>query len=164
MAKNKINYIWGLLRLSLGWIFFWAFIDKLWGLGFATPVAKSWLTGNSPTLGFLKFAAKGPLAEIFHNLAGNIAVDWLFMLGLAFIGISLLLGICVRLASYTAILMLALIYLAGSIWPANNPFLDEHIIYIIIAIGLTMAHSGQTLGFGRWWARTKLVTHFPILE
>ena len=29
---NAAGYFWGLLRLSMGWVFFWAFIDKVFGL------------------------------------------------------------------------------------------------------------------------------------
>ncbi|HLV72357.1 MAG TPA: hypothetical protein VKY91_06180, partial [Vulgatibacteraceae bacterium] len=31
------RYVWAAARLALGWIFAWAFVDKLFGLGFATP-------------------------------------------------------------------------------------------------------------------------------
>ena len=81
---NKTNYVWGLLRLSIGWIFLWGFIDKLFGLGFATKADSAWLAGGSPTFGFLKFAVKGPFAGFYHGLAGSAAVDWLFMAGLSF--------------------------------------------------------------------------------
>lgn len=56
MEEIKGKYIWGLLRLGMGWIFFWAFIDKVFGLGFATATGKGWIDGVSPTFGFLKFA------------------------------------------------------------------------------------------------------------
>ena len=32
----KGGIFWGLLRLAMGWIFLWAFLDKLLALGFAT--------------------------------------------------------------------------------------------------------------------------------
>ena len=35
------------LRLVLGFTFMWAFIDKLFGLGYATPAAKAWISGGS---------------------------------------------------------------------------------------------------------------------
>jgi len=54
-------YIWALLRFSLGWIFLWAFVDKLFGLGFATESGKGWIDGGSPIFGFLNFAARGPM-------------------------------------------------------------------------------------------------------
>ena len=88
MKKEKIVMV--LLRLSMGFIFIWAFFDKVFGLGFATTAEKAWINGASPTLGFLKFAVKGPFADIFHNLAGIAIVDWLFMLGLLFVGLTLI--------------------------------------------------------------------------
>lgn len=162
--QNITNYIWGILRLGMGWIFFWAFIDKLFGLGFATEPGKAWLAGGSPTFGFLKFATKGPFAEIYQSLAGNVLVDWLFMLGLLFVGITLLSGVLVRLGGYTGALMLVLIYTAGFILPEHNPFLDDHIIYAIVMIGLTITNSGQWLGLGKWWSERSIVKKYPILS
>lgn len=120
----------------MGWIFFWAFLDKLIGLGFNTGFDKSWLSGNSPTLGFLEHATKGPLADFYFNLAGNPMVDWFFMSGLLFVGLTLLFGIYVKLGGIAGILMLTLIYTAGFLPPVSNPFLDQHIVYIIIMVGL----------------------------
>jgi thiosulfate dehydrogenase [quinone] large subunit len=174
-AKTKI--VWALLRLAIGWTFFWAFLDKLFGLGFKTCVNSktmeymgvlcdkgTWLTGGSPTMGFLKFATKGPLAGIFQSMAGNGFVDWLFMLGLALIGLAMLLGVGVRIAGYSGALMLILMYLAASIPPENNPFLDEHITEAIICLGLASVRAGRFWGLGQWWANTALVRRFPILE
>ena len=46
IIEKKQEYILGLLRISIGLIFLWAFFDKLFGLGFATSFDKSWLAGN----------------------------------------------------------------------------------------------------------------------
>jgi|SRR3989344_2763558 len=164
MENNKTKYIWGLLRIGMGWIFFWAFIDKLFGLGFATTPEKAWIEGGSPTFGFLSFATKGPFTEFYKNLAGNPVVDWLFMLGLFFVGVTLLLGIFVKLGSYTGVLMLILMYTAGFILPVNNPFLDDHIIYTVLMIGFTISQSGYYLGFGKLWSKTKLIQKYNIFE
>ncbi|MFI7542538.1 hypothetical protein ACIBQZ_14865, partial [Actinoplanes sp. NPDC049599] len=48
------------LRLALGWVFLWAFIDKMFGLGLATPEKGAWINGGSPTKGFLGNAVAGP--------------------------------------------------------------------------------------------------------
>ena len=61
---KKENLIWGILRLALGWIFLWAFLDKVFGLGFATTPEKSWINGVSPTYGFLKFGTTGILSPL----------------------------------------------------------------------------------------------------
>ena len=156
--------IWGLLRLALGWIFLWAFIDKVWGLGFTTKPEGAWLHGGSPTSGFLQFGTKGPFAEIFKNLAGSGIVDWLFMLGLLFVGVTLILGIFVRLGGYVGVLILILMYVAGFLPPEHNPFVDEHIVYALIMAGLTVTHAGGYLGFGGAWRNTNLVRKFPIFE
>ena len=159
-----MQYVLGLLRLVMGWIFLWAFVDKVFGLGFATTVDKSWLVGASPTSGFLQFGVHGPFASFFQNLAGVPLVDWLFMFGLLFIGISLMLGIFVKLGGFSGVAMLVLMYLAIGLSPANNPFIDEHIVYILVMIILVLTNSGQYLGFGKWWTNTSLVQKYKFLK
>ncbi|WP_228010236.1 hypothetical protein [Nonomuraea phyllanthi] len=60
---------------SLGWIFLWAFLDKTFGWGFATPAAKAWINGGSPTTGFLKGTGEHALGGFFGSLAGQAWVD-----------------------------------------------------------------------------------------
>lgn len=160
---KKIQYIWASLRLGIGWIFLWSFLDKLFGLGFSTVPDKAWIQGVSPTTSFLKFGTHGPFSEIFQDLAGCVIVDWLFMMGLLFVGLALILGIGVKIAGYFGSLMMLLIWLS-LFPPEHNPFLDEHIIYIIIFLGLGVTESGQWFGLGKWWASTALVKKYPILE
>ncbi len=164
MEETKGKYIWGLLRIGIGWIFFWAFIDKVFGLGFATIAGKGWIDGVSPTFGFLKFAAKGPFINFYQGLAGNPIIDWLFMAGCLGIGISFLLGIGMRIATYSGILMYVLMYTAGFILPEHNPFLDEHIMYPLLMLGLMKIKAGRWLGLSEWWSNTALVRKFRILE
>ena len=157
-------YVWAVLRLLMGWMFFWAFIDKLFGLGFATAAESSWLNGGSPTLGFLKFATHGPFAEFYQAIAGNAFVDVAFMAGLAGVGVSLLLGIGVRLGAASGVLMLVLMYSAASMPPENNPFVHDRLVYAVIMTGLMASSAGGTFGLGRWWARTPVVRRLPILK
>ena len=63
------------LRVSTGFVFLWAFLDKTFGLGYATPHAKAWISGGSPTKGFLSGVEAGPLQSLFHNLAGTTFAD-----------------------------------------------------------------------------------------
>ncbi|HET7673679.1 MAG TPA: hypothetical protein VFK11_04175 [Candidatus Saccharimonadales bacterium] len=179
MAKNakqnaKAAYVWGVTRIALGLIFLWAFVDKLWGLGYSTCASEktgeiarfcdaSWLNGGSPTAGFLQHATKGPFADFFQNLAGNGLVDWLFMLGLLGIGLALVLGIVMRLATVFGVILLGLMYLAA-IPPANNPVIDDHIIYILVLVGLLKVNDEQKYGLGEKWAKTGLVKRYPILK
>jgi len=131
------DYIWAALRILLGWVFFWAFLDKLLGLGFSTAPEGAWISGGSPTAGFLSSAVYGPLASVYQLLAGNIIIDVLFMLSLLFIGISLLLGFWTKAGAYTGAVLMLLIW-SSRFPPQNNPLIDEHIIYIVILIGISM--------------------------
>lgn len=159
----KTEVLWSLLRILLGFIFFWAFIDKVFGLGFATTPDKSWLQGVSPTAGFLKFGTEGIFAPFFHSLAGNPLVDWLFMLGLLSISVSLLLGIGLRIAGYSGTTLMSLMYL--SLFPSkHNPIVDEHIIYLLLFLILAKGEVGHRFSLYAWWKQTTLVRNYPILE
>lgn len=159
--KNDERYIWAVLRIGMGWLFLWSFLDKLFGLGFATASENAWLAGGSPTSGYLNFATSGPLAPLFQGLAGNPIVDWLFMVGLLAIGLSLILGMGVKIGGYAGALLVFLMWLSH-LPPQNNPFLDDHIIYAIIFIGLARVKAGQWLGLGKWWSER--VKNYPFLE
>ena len=165
MKLNLEQLLWGVLRLSLGWIFLWAFADKVWGLGFSTEPGKGWIDGTSPTFGYLKFATHGPLAGVFQALAGNALVDWLFMVGLLLIGIALMLGIGLRVAGYSGALMMFLLLLATSLPPEHNPLIDEHAVYLVVLLLITQKVSvGSYLGLGAWWEQLKMVKHYPWLR
>src|SRR5687767_16033133 len=84
----RSSYAWASLRIALGAIFFWAFLDKTFGLAFATKPEAAWIRGGSPTQGFLEFGTKGPFKEFFGNIAGHPFTDALFMLGLAAVGLA----------------------------------------------------------------------------
>ena len=153
--RDATSYFWALLRLGMGWIFLWAFLDKVFGLGFATEAGKGWIDGGSPTFGFLKFGTTGPLAELYAGLAGNAVVDWLFMLGILAIGLPLVLGIGVRIAASIGAVILMLMY-SALLLPEHNPVLDDHIIYAVIMLGLAVAIRATTWvsadgGPGRGW-------------
>lgn len=153
----------GLARITLGWIFFWAFIDKLFGLGFATAKGKAWLDGVSPTAGFLKGASNGPFESIFQGMAGSMVVDWLFMLGLCLIGLSLILGVGVKIAGYAGALLMLFMWLAV-LPPKQNPIVDDHIVYLFVLLTFTRIPVGTWLGMGRWWSNMPFVKKYPVLQ
>jgi thiosulfate dehydrogenase [quinone] large subunit len=162
-SDRKTRVVWAALRMAMGWTFFWAFVDKLFGLGFATEAGKGWIDGGSPTFGFLSFATKGPFVEVFKGMAASATIEWLFLLGLLGIGLPLLLGVGVKIAASTGVVMYLLMYVAGSMPPEHNPFMDEHIIGAIIMLGLIFAAGGSPIGLGRLWMRTGLVKRYPVL-
>jgi len=155
------RYLWALTRLCLGWTFLWPFLDKTFGLGHETTTAHAWINGGSPSFGFLS-GAIGPFAGIYQSIAGAGLVDWLFMIGLLGIAVALLLGIGVRIAAVSGAVLLILMW-SASLPPQDDIFMDNHIIYAIVLIGLALVGAGNTLGFGRWWTQTSLVRRFPWL-
>ena len=64
------------LRLATGFIFLWAFLDKLFGLGYSTKSANAWIHGGSPTNGFLSHVAVGPFMTpiVPAVIAGNLNI------------------------------------------------------------------------------------------
>jgi thiosulfate dehydrogenase (quinone) large subunit len=160
---SAVRYVWAAARFSLGWIFMWAFLDKTFGLGHETTSKQAWIHGGSPTKGFLAMGTKGPLSSFYHHIAGATWADWLFMIGLAGIGIALILGIGMRVAAVTGALLMVMMW-SAVLPPANNVFMDDHLIYALVIVGLALASAGDTLGLGRWWSSTRLVRAFPILK
>lgn len=161
------------LRLALGFEFLWAFLDKLFGLGYSTPRAQAWIHGGSPTSGFLGGADVGPFQGAFRSLSGITAMDWLFMAGLLGVGVAFLLGVALRPAAFAAVLMLALMWLAvwvparaagGQPSGSTNPLVDDHVVsifgFIVVA---TFAQWGAG-HLGRRWAALPVVRTRPWLR
>jgi thiosulfate dehydrogenase [quinone] large subunit len=155
------------LRIATGLVFFWAFLDKAFGLHYATSSAKSWINGGSPTKGFLSSVEVGPLSSTFHSMAGDTWVNWLFMLGLLGIGIGLIAGVALRITALTGALMMAMMWLAefplaqhtnaGEPSGSSNPLMDSHLIYAIVMVVLAATYAGNTWGLGKLWARLPFV-------
>jgi len=155
-AQKVARYAMAAARISLGWVFLWAFLDKTFGLGHETAHAAAWIRGGSPTKGFLAFGAAGPFKGFYHSIAGAPWADWLFMVGLLAIGVALLLGVTMRLAAGAGALMLVLMWTVV-LPPANNPVMDDHLIYAMLLVILAAAGAGATLGLGRAWERLPFV-------
>ena len=157
MAKSltKQNYktAWyalALTRILLGFVFLWAFLDKTFGLGFATAAEKAWVAGGSPTAGFLKMGVnpESPFAAFFNNLAGSAYIDILFMAGLLGIGVALIAGVGLRIAAVTGTALLVLMWVA--IMPLeNNPLVDDHIVYV--AVLWVIAAGRREFSLANWW-------------
>ena len=155
------------LRIGTGLIFLWAFVDKLFGLGYATPAERAWINGGSPTKGFLSGVEVSPFQDAFHAIAGAGWANWLFMLGLAGVGIAVTLGVALRFSAIAGTVMMLLMWLAefpldrftaaGEPSMSTNPILDYHVIYALALIVFAVTYAGNTWGLGRWWAALPFV-------
>ena len=163
------------LRIAFGITFLWAFLDKTFALGFHTGYdeagnldrfgSAAWINGGSPTEGFLTFGvpADNPFKGFFDALAGQAWVDWVFMIGLLGIGVTLLLGVGMRVGTAAGALMYAFMY-AAVLPLENNPVVDDHLIGVIVMAVLAFGAAGRTWGFGKAWERTHLAQQYPWLR
>ncbi|MEV7098610.1 DoxX family membrane protein [Amycolatopsis sp. NPDC051045] len=155
------------LRIVMGLTFLWAFFDKTFGLGYSTSSAQAWISGGSPTNGFLGHVQVGPMQSMLRDWAGAGWADWLFMLALLGLGVALLLGVALRPAAVAGTVLLALMWIAewplarstsaGTATSSTNPLIDYHLVYLVVLIVLAAFAAGDTWGLGRRWADLGLV-------
>ncbi|GAA2634366.1 DoxX family membrane protein [Paractinoplanes durhamensis] len=159
MVTKTAAKVLAVLRVATGFVFLWAFLDKTFGFGYATPSAKAWVNGGSPTKGFLSSVEAGPLKGFFHSIAGTHFANWAFMIGMLGIGLALILGIGLRVAAGAGALMMAFMWLAE--WPlasgSSNPIVDYHVVYALAAVLFALTYAGQTWGLGKIWAKLPFV-------
>ena len=184
VRTRGLQRVFGILRIAMGWTFLWAFLDRAFGLGFGTGRnaetgaitffgTDAWIHGGSPTAGVVGFALKGPFKGTIQSITGyemtqvgpHVAgwVDWLFMGTMLAIGVALILGIATKLAAIGGIAWLATFYLATAIWPEFNPFMDQHLVEIVVLAGLLLANAGRYYGFGKTWQKLGFVKQRPYL-
>jgi thiosulfate dehydrogenase (quinone) large subunit len=173
-GQTKGMWAWTVLRILLGWSFLWAFLDKMFGFGFATcrtPETgaidvlcdSAMLSGGSPTYGFLAFGTEGShTGFVFEWMAsaGPDAIGWAdigFMSALLLGGVALMLGIGVRFAAIGGALLMLFMFLAADVWPENNPVNSSHLIEMVAFLGIATVGAGPFALQG-WFDRT-----FPAL-
>jgi thiosulfate dehydrogenase [quinone] large subunit len=153
LAQSVMGPFTLLLRLTMGWIFIWSGIDKA--------------VTNFSAAGFLVHSTQGPLGGWFQSLGANQAalnvIDPLVIWGQILIGATLVLGLFTRSGLFWGAAMVMMFYLA-QFPPANNPFMDEHLVYILLFGLLGALGSGRILGVDAlveripWVKRNRVVT------
>ena len=147
VTSKPARFVLALLRIAVGFIFLWSFVDKTFGLHYSTGPSRAWINAGTPAQSYLTGATTGkPLASFFESLAMP-AMDWLFMLGLLGIGLAFLLGIGTRLAAVAGVVMLGFMYAAVApwVWGSLNPVVNEHLVYALVLILIPLTSAGDTL-------------------
>lgn len=148
-----------ILRILLGFVFLWAFFDKMFGLGYSTTSQNAMINGGSPTRGFLQYGS-----ETLSALGDFFAVtDVIIMAAFLLLGLALILGIGMKIATIGGTLLLIMMYI-GVFPPDTNPLIDYHIIYIFLLLAICLANAGDFLGMGKQWKEMEIVKKLPILE
>ncbi|MBI5421222.1 MAG: DoxX family membrane protein [Parcubacteria group bacterium] len=142
-------------RVIMGWMFFYAgytkLVDPKWS-------AEGYIKGAKTFHGFYQMLLSPSLLP-----AINFMNEW----GLTLLGVSLVLGVGVRLSSYCGVLLLALYYLAILQFPYPNPhayIVDEHIIYISALLLLASMKAGRVWGLETWCSKLPICRRFPRLR
>lgn len=126
-----------ILRISLGWVFLYAGITKI-------------LNPNWTAAGFLKGATN--MTGFFNYLMQpNVlpAVDLLNQLGLTLLGVSLILGLFVRVSAPSGVVLMVLYYLPKLDFPhpSNTSYIvDDHIVYALVLIYFAVINAGKYWG------------------
>ncbi len=155
VERSNVRYLWAVVRLGMAWTFLWSFFDNMFGLNHQTTTAQAWINGGNPTKGFLS-GSVGLFSGIYTGIAGSGTVNVLFMVGLLGIGLALALGVAMWPAAVAGAAMLVLMW-SASLPPSDNLFLDNHIIYALLLIGLAAVGAGKTFGIGKRWEQIELV-------
>lgn len=125
-----------LLRVGLGALFFWAgwvkIIDPQWS-------AAGYIAGSKTLTGFYSWLLQPGILPII-----NFLNEW----GLMLIGLALILGIFVRLASFFGIVIMILYYIP--IYLPANGFIDMHIIYSLVFLVFMAFGAGKILTLNDW--------------
>jgi thiosulfate dehydrogenase (quinone) large subunit len=138
-----------LLRLSMAWTFLYAASHQVF-VGWSV----AGFLGSAKTFHGLFALFTGPVvAPVITFL-----VSW----GHLLIGLSLLVGLLVRVSSVFGIALMLLYWMAHMDFPyisdKNNFLVDEHIVNALVLGLLIATHAGHLWGLDAWAARQKSVT------
>jgi thiosulfate dehydrogenase (quinone) large subunit len=136
-----------LLRISMGWLFFYAGITKIVNPEWS---AAGYLRGAKTFAGFFTaLTSPGVLPVV------NFLNEW----GLTLIGAALILGVAVRVAGSFGALIMLLYYLPILDFPyagEHSFIVDDHIIYALALLVLGVIKAGRAWGLSEW-----LSSRFP---
>lgn len=141
------------LRLLLGWFMFFAGLEKV-------------LNPTWTAQGFLSNAKTFPDFYAWFALPMNTWwVDPLNAWGIMLVGVALLLGVSVRIASWAGFLLMILYYFPQNIFPSvpHGYIVEEHIIYAAVFVLVALHEPSHHLGFSRILKRS-FVGRIPLLR
>ncbi len=143
-----------LLRVTIGWMMFYAGISHVLNPKFS---AAGYLAGAKVLTGFYHWLASPGILPVV-----NFVNEW----GLTLLGVSLILGIGVRLSTKLGALLMALYWLPlGILHPdAHSLIVDDHIIYAAALLLLSSLSAGRVWGLDNWCSNLPICSKFPKLR
>lgn len=140
-AKSKVNSFG--LRVTL-------FITRvvtgasLIGLGLRLFFSGGWGAWNSMGVVLPSTYPRGPIGKIFLNFWGNYFVIQLLIWASVAVGLALVFGAFLRLASYGGMLIMLMLYLA--VIPPATVIFNQHTVYIMVFTILVVSKAGEIGG------------------
>ncbi|HEY4515870.1 MAG TPA: DoxX family protein [Candidatus Paceibacterota bacterium] len=150
--SQKVSVI--LLRITMGWMFLYAGWSHVIDPNFS---AAGYLAGAKTFVGFYHYLASPNILPIV-----NFVNEW----GLTLLGVSLILGISVRLSGKLGALLMILYWLPlGILHPdAHSLIVDDHIIYAAALLVLSSISAGRIWGLENWCSNLPLCSKYPKLR
>ncbi len=137
MTKTKHLPLF-LLRISMGWFFFYAGITKVLDPAWS---AAGYIKGAKSFVWFYHALLHPSVLPVV-----NFLNEW----GLTLLGLSLIIGAFVRLSSWLGVILMALYYFVILDFPYPNThafIVDEHVIYALVLVVFASTHAGRAWGF-----------------
>jgi len=137
MINNKYQrFMVLLLRLAMGWMMFYAGTTKVLDPGWS---AAGYLKSAKTFAGFYQWLAQPDIIPFI-----NFINEW----GLTLLGVSLILGIFVRLSSLLGVLLMLLYYIPVLSFPyvGHGYIVDEHVIYALVLLFFAASRAGRIWG------------------
>lgn len=153
VGKNAARWI-AALRVALGWLMFYAGITKLID---PTWSAAEYLTHAQTFAGFYNWLAQpGILGAV------NFLNEW----GLTLLGVSLIVGVGVRVSASLGAILMLLYYFPAVNFPfvANGFLVDEHIVYATALVLLAAVRAGRYYGLETRCANLPICSRYPRLR
>lgn len=153
---NKIQKIsLAVLRISMGWLMFYAGITKILDPNWS---AAGYLNNAKTLTSFFQWFVSPDILPIT-----NFINEW----GLTLLGISLILGIFVRISSSLGAVLMMLYYFPVLEFPYIAPhsfIIDDHIIYALVLAFFATIHAGRYYGLETWCSNLPICHKFPKIR
>lgn len=154
MSKSQ-KITLALLRVATGWLMFYAGITKV-------------LNPEWTAAGYLQNAKTLP--GLFAWFASPANIGWVNFVnewGLTLLGVSLILGVFVRLSSIGGVVLMALYYLPVLTFPmvgTHSYIVDEHVIYALVLAFFAALRAGRYYGLENWCGNLPICSRVPRLR
>lgn len=142
------------LRIALGWLFFYAGITKVLNPAWS---AKGYLLGAKSFSGFYAWMASDGVLPL---------IDFVNKWGLTLLGLSLILGVAVRLFSLFGAGLMILYWLPVLDFPRveHGYLVDDHVIYALALLFFAAVKAGRWYGLEERCAKLPICAKYPKLR